>query len=118
MYFNSFGWEVRKLVSPVIFHNASLTTAGTNSVIWSQIATGLFSQYFMRLKHPAWFGKYNYIVGGGFDAGAKVMMFILTFAVFGGSGAEVPFPKVRLHLIYSSIVALCDDPVLGCQTLI
>ncbi|KAF7557926.1 hypothetical protein G7Z17_g298 [Cylindrodendrum hubeiense] len=86
------GWEVRKLVSPVIFHNASLTTAGTTSVIWSQIATGLFSQYFMRLKHPAWFGKYNYIVGGGLDAGAKVMMFILTFSVFGGSGDEVSFP--------------------------
>lgn len=90
------GWEVRKFVSPVVFHNASLTTAGTTSVIWSQIATGLFSQYFMRLKHPAWFGKYNYIVGGGLDAGAKVMMFILTFSVFGGSGAEVPFPTVSL----------------------
>ncbi|CRJ88156.1 hypothetical protein BN1723_001526 [Verticillium longisporum] len=86
------GWEVRKLVAPVIFHNASETTSGTTSVIWSQIATGLWSQWYMRLRHPAWFGKYNYIAGGGLDAGAKVMMFILTFAVAGGSGKEVPFP--------------------------
>ncbi|PNH46307.1 hypothetical protein VD0004_g1765 [Verticillium dahliae] len=86
------GWEVRKLVAPVIFHNASETTSGTTSVIWSQIATGLWSQWYMRLRHPAWFGKYNYIAGGGLDAGSKVMMFILTFAVAGGSGKEVPFP--------------------------
>lgn len=48
----------------------------------------------MRLRHPAWFGKYNYIAGGGLDAGAKVMMFILTFAVAGGSGREIAFPTV------------------------
>ncbi|KAG5665047.1 hypothetical protein KAF25_008781 [Fusarium avenaceum] len=86
------GWEVHKLIAPVIFHNASTTTAGTTSVLWSQIATGLWSQWYMRLRNPSWFGKYNYIVGGGLDAGAKVAMFILTFAVAGGSGNEVPFP--------------------------
>ncbi|KAF3810845.1 Oligopeptide transporter 5 [Colletotrichum gloeosporioides] len=91
-YKTIYGWEVRKLVTPVVFHNASETTSGTTSVIWSQVATGLWSQWYMRLRHPAWFGKYNYIVGGGLDAGAKVMMFILTFAVAGGSGKEVPFP--------------------------
>ncbi|GKT87483.1 peptide transporter MTD1 [Colletotrichum tofieldiae] len=91
-YKTIYGWEVCKLVTPVIFHNASETTSGTTSVIWSQVATGLWSQWYMRLRHPAWFGKYNYIVGGGLDAGAKVMMFILTFAVAGGSGKEVPFP--------------------------
>ncbi|KAI9154677.1 Oligopeptide transporter [Paramyrothecium foliicola] len=87
-----YGWEIRKLVMPVVFHNASETTSGTTSVIWSQVITGLWSQWYMRLRHPAWFGKYNYIAGGGLDAGAKVMMFILTFAVAGGSGREVPFP--------------------------
>lgn len=88
------GWEVHKLIAPVIFHNASTTTAGTTSVLWSQIATGLWSQWYMRLRNPTWFGKYNYIVGGGLDAGAKIAMFILTFAVAGGSGNEVPFPTV------------------------
>lgn len=81
---------------PVVFHNASETTSGTTSVLWSQVATGLWSQWYMRLRHPAWFGKYNYIAGGGLDAGSKVMMLILTFAVAGGSGRTVPFPKGSL----------------------
>lgn len=93
-YKTIYGWEIRKLVMPVVFHNASETTSGTTSVLWSQVATGIWSQWYMRLRHPAWFGKYNYIAGGGLDAGAKVMMFILTFAVAGGSGKEVPFPTV------------------------
>jgi hypothetical protein len=93
-----FGWEIRKLVMPVVFHNASETTSGTTSVLWSQVATGIWSQWYMRLRHPAWFGKYNYIAGGGLDAGAKVMMFILTFAVAGGSGREVAFPTVSCSL--------------------
>jgi OPT oligopeptide transporter protein len=93
-YKTIYGWEVRKLVMPVVFHNASETTSGTTSVLWSQVATGIWSQWYMRLRHPAWFGKYNYIAGGGLDAGAKIAMFILTFAVAGGSGKEVPFPTV------------------------
>ncbi|WWC67805.1 uncharacterized protein I206_101718 [Kwoniella pini CBS 10737] len=32
------------------------------------------------------------IVGGGLDAGAKVKIFILTFAVNGGNGKEREFP--------------------------
>ncbi|KAI3533453.1 oligopeptide transporter 8 [Colletotrichum abscissum] len=91
-YKTIYGWEISKFVTPVILHNASETTSGTTSVIWSQVLVGLWSQWYIRLRHPAWFGKYNYIVGGGLDAGAKVMMFILTFAVAGGSGKEVPFP--------------------------
>ncbi|KAK1633296.1 oligopeptide transporter 8 [Colletotrichum phormii] len=90
-YKTIYGWEVSKFITPVVFHNASETTSGTTSVIWSQVVVGLWSQWYMRLRHPAWFGKYNYIIGGGLDAGAKVMMFILTFAVAGGSGKEVPF---------------------------
>lgn len=86
---------------PVVVHNASETTSGTTSVLWSQVATGLWSQWYVRLRHPAWFGKYNYIAGGGLDAGAKVMMFILTFAVAGGSGKAVPFPTVSLLILRS-----------------
>lgn len=97
---------MRKLVTPVVFTNASDTTAGTTSVIWSQIATGLWSQWYMRLRHPQWFSKYNYIVGGGLDAGAKVMMFILTFAVFGGSGKDVSFPTVSPIMFKHPILKL------------
>ncbi|KXH47301.1 oligopeptide transporter 8 [Colletotrichum salicis] len=91
-YKTIYGWELSKFITPVIFHNASETTSGTTSVIWSQVVVGLWSRWYMRLRHPAWFGKHNYIIGGGLDAGAKVMMFILTFAVAGGSGKAVPYP--------------------------
>lgn len=30
------------------------------------------------------------------DGGAQVMIFLLSFAVFGASGKERPFPKVRV----------------------
>ncbi|WVQ69093.1 uncharacterized protein L199_007306 [Kwoniella botswanensis] len=83
---------VSKVVTPVILVSSAVTYAGSTSVQTSRILTGLFSQWYMRLRNPAWFGRYNYIVGGGLDAGAKVMMFILTFAVNGGGGSEVPFP--------------------------
>ncbi|WRT64922.1 uncharacterized protein IL334_001862 [Kwoniella shivajii] len=81
-----------KIVTPVILVNANVTYAGSTSVWTSRILTGIFSQWYMRLRNPAWFGRYNYIVGGGLDAGAKVMMFILTFAVNGGGGKEYNFP--------------------------
>ncbi|WWC59398.1 uncharacterized protein I303_101953 [Kwoniella dejecticola CBS 10117] len=83
---------VRKIVLPVILVSSGVTYAGSTSVQTSRILTGLFSQWYMRLRNPAWFGRYNYIVGGGLDAGAKVMMFILTFAVNGGGGQERAFP--------------------------
>ncbi|WVQ84175.1 hypothetical protein IAT38_006322 [Cryptococcus sp. DSM 104549] len=84
--------QTSKIVTPIILVNAAVTYAGTTSVHTTQILTGLWSQWYMRLKNPKWFGRYNYIVGGGLDAGAKIMLFILTFAVNGASGDEVNFP--------------------------
>ena len=34
------------------------------------------------------------LLGGALDGGAQVLIFILTFAVFGASGISRPFPKV------------------------
>ena len=41
--------------------------------------------------------KYNYILGGALDGGAQVMIFILSFAVFGAAGVQKPFPRVRFE---------------------
>ena len=41
--------------------------------------------------------KYNYILGGALDGGAQVMIFILSFAVFGASGTPRPFPSVSIN---------------------
>lgn len=67
---------------------------GVNSVITSAIVVGLTSQLWLRKRHPGWYKKYNYILGGALDGGAQVMVFILSFAVFGASGVERPFPTV------------------------
>jgi hypothetical protein len=53
---------------------------------------GFFAQGWLRKHRPEYFIKYNYIVSAALDGGTQVMVFILTFAVFGGSGTARPFP--------------------------
>ncbi len=67
-------------------------SVGTNSTVVSTIIVGIVSQVWLRRYHPGWYKKYNYILGGALDGGAQVMIFILSFAVFGASGAARPFP--------------------------
>jgi hypothetical protein len=70
-------------------------TVGVNSTVTSSIIVGLVSQLWLRKYHPGWYRKYNYILGGALDGGAQVMICILSFAVFGASGVQKPFPGVR-----------------------
>jgi hypothetical protein len=74
---------------------SSWMSAGVNSTITSSIIVGLVSQLWLRRYHPGWYKKYNYILGGALDGGAQVMIFVLSFAVFGASGKGKPFPTVR-----------------------
>jgi hypothetical protein len=69
-------------------------SVGVNSTITSSIIVGLVSQLWLRKYHPGWYKKYNYILGGALDGGAQVMIFLLSFAVFGASGVERRFPAV------------------------
>ena len=74
----------------------SLKGGGINSTVLSSVLVGLVSQLWLRRYHPSWYRKYNYILGGALDGGAQVMIFILSFAVFGASGVPRPFPSVEL----------------------
>ncbi|MCJ1312805.1 hypothetical protein MMC25_006481 [Agyrium rufum] len=65
---------------------------GINSSILVYFAVGFWSQWYMRTRYPEWFVKYNYILSAGMDGGTQVIVFILTFAVFGGAGTSVAFP--------------------------
>ncbi|KAG9100791.1 hypothetical protein FRC06_003729 [Ceratobasidium sp. 370] len=67
--------------------------SGVNSVTTSIILVGIISQVWLRRRHPRWYNKYNYILGGGLDGGTQTIVFILSFAVFGASGVERPFPN-------------------------
>ncbi|KAG6887980.1 hypothetical protein C0995_011263 [Termitomyces sp. Mi166 len=74
------------------FYSAWMS-AGVSSTVTSSIIVGLTSQVWLRKYHPGWYKKYNYILGGALDGGAQVMIFILSFAVFGASGIMRPFPN-------------------------
>ncbi|EPT05439.1 hypothetical protein FOMPIDRAFT_1027098 [Fomitopsis schrenkii] len=80
------------IILPIIYMYSAWMTAGTNSPITTSIITGLVSQLWLRRYQPGWYRKYNYVLGGALDGGAQVMIFILSFAVFGASGTPRPFP--------------------------
>ncbi|KAI0028877.1 OPT oligopeptide transporter protein-domain-containing protein, partial [Vararia minispora EC-137] len=71
---------------------SAYTYAGVTSVYTSMIITGLLSQLWWRRYYPRSYRKYNYILGGAMDGGAQIMIFILSFAVFGAAGVDRPFP--------------------------
>jgi hypothetical protein len=53
---------------------------------------GFVAQWYLRKHHPQLFIKYNYIVSAALDGGTQVIVFILSFAVDGGSGKARNFP--------------------------
>lgn len=65
---------------------------GNTSWVWSSIAVGVFSQFWLRRRMPKLYNKYNYLLGAALDGGSQIVIFILSFAVFGASGKNVPFP--------------------------
>ncbi|KAI4765438.1 OPT superfamily oligopeptide transporter [Aureobasidium sp. EXF-3400] len=65
---------------------------GINASIMVYFIIGFVSQWYVRRLYPELFVKYNYIVSAALDGGTQVLVFILTFAVFGGSGKARPFP--------------------------
>ncbi|CAA7267213.1 unnamed protein product [Cyclocybe aegerita] len=64
-----------------------------NGQWWSCVVIGFISQWWLRTRRPRWFVKYNYLLSAALDGGSQVILFILSFAVFGASGNEVPFPS-------------------------
>lgn len=59
---------------------------GINSSLTTFFLVAYFAQFYLRKYHPEFFVKYNYLVSAAMDGGTQVMVFILTFAVAGGSG--------------------------------
>ncbi|RPD65255.1 OPT oligopeptide transporter [Lentinus tigrinus ALCF2SS1-7] len=63
-----------------------------NGQWWSCFVIGMASQWWARTRRPRWFKKYNYLLSAALDGGSQVILFILSFAVFGASGNAVDFP--------------------------
>lgn len=81
------------LYTPVICYFIGWLIVGINSSVFSYFIIGFFSQFYFRRKYPGWFRKYNYILGAALDGGTQVMVFILSFAVFGAGGTSHSFPS-------------------------
>lgn len=65
---------------------------GINSSLTMFFILAFISQFWIRKYHAELFVKYNYLVSAAMDGGTQVMVFILTFAVAGGSGVAHAFP--------------------------
>lgn len=65
---------------------------GINSSLTMFFVIAFISQFYLRKYHPQFFVKWNYLVSAAMDGGTQVLVFVFTFAVFGGSGKAVDFP--------------------------
>ncbi|KAF4613761.1 hypothetical protein D9613_007594 [Agrocybe pediades] len=81
------------LYTPVICYYIGWLCVGINSSIFSYFSIAYLSQWWLRTRYPRWFAKYNYILAAALDGGTQVMIFILSFAVFGASGDSHLFPQ-------------------------
>jgi OPT family oligopeptide transporter len=76
----------------IILWYAGNLFVGINSSLTMFFIVGIIFQGFVRKRYPKWFVNYNYLLSAALDGGAQVMVFVLTFAVAGGSGTAHPFP--------------------------
>jgi len=65
---------------------------GVNASILSYFIIGFYAQFYLRRYRPEWFVKWNYLISAALDGGTQVIVFILSFAVQGGSGQPRNFP--------------------------
>ncbi|KAE8444125.1 hypothetical protein EG329_000813 [Mollisiaceae sp. DMI_Dod_QoI] len=89
-YFPKMRWDYWN--TAIIANFIGLLYVGINSVTMPWFYVGVISQFYLRKYRPNWFIKYNYILSAAMDGGTQVIVFILSFAVFGGAGNPVTFP--------------------------
>ncbi|WOO80304.1 Oligopeptide transporter 5 [Vanrija pseudolonga] len=88
-------FDLRELNTPqLLVYSGYLGYNQTQTcIIWSTLTIGFFFQYYLRNYHPRFFKDYSYLVMAGFDGGSLLVLFILSFAVFGAGGPQKPFPN-------------------------
>ncbi|KAJ5738648.1 hypothetical protein N7493_001803 [Penicillium malachiteum] len=77
----------------VLLYYIGYLCVGINSSIMSFFIIGFGSQWYLRRYHPNIFVKYNYLVSAALDGGTSVIVFIMSFAIFGAAGKSVDFPS-------------------------
>ena len=80
---------------------------GINSSLMAFFFFGLVSQIYIRKRYPTMFVKYNYLVSAALDGGTSVIVFILSFAVFGAAGNTVNFRESFPNNPVASMICGC-----------
>ncbi|KDE06510.1 hypothetical protein MVLG_03161 [Microbotryum lychnidis-dioicae p1A1 Lamole] len=86
-----------RLITPQLVFSLGFLSVGINSGIMSLFLLAIWSQFYMRKRHPTFFRKYNYLLAAALDGGTDFMVFISTFAVNGGAGKQYTFPTWALN---------------------
>ncbi|KZT33595.1 OPT superfamily oligopeptide transporter [Sistotremastrum suecicum HHB10207 ss-3] len=87
------GRLMRYMNTPIVLLYIGWLPFSVNGMWWSCLVIGVTSQWWARTRRPGWFKKYNYLTSAALDGGSQVILFILSFAVFGASGKAVDFPN-------------------------
>ncbi|KAJ6508507.1 OPT oligopeptide transporter [Mycena sanguinolenta] len=90
---SKFARFMKYLNLPIILLYIGFLPYSVNGQWTSCMIIGTYSQWWLRTRRPNWFAKYNYILSAALDGGSQVILFILSFAVFGASGNAIPFPS-------------------------
>ncbi|KAJ3328971.1 hypothetical protein HDU76_008907, partial [Blyttiomyces sp. JEL0837] len=94
-FFPKFGFNY--INTAIISWYLGYLTVGINSSIFSYILIGMFSQYYLRRYHAAWFNKYNYLLSAALDAGTQVAAFLMTLFLFGA--ASIPTQNMPYYFL-------------------
>ncbi|KAJ7210971.1 OPT oligopeptide transporter [Mycena rebaudengoi] len=83
--------------TPVVTAELGFLSVGINSSVFTSFLLAIFSQHYLRKYRATWFRKYNFLLSAALDGGTSVMIFVMTFAVGGGSGTVRPMPNWALN---------------------
>ncbi|OJT14828.1 Oligopeptide transporter 1 [Trametes pubescens] len=87
------GRAAEYIITPILLLYIGYLPYSVNGQWWSCLVLGYAAQVWARSHRPKWFKKYNYLTSAALDGGSQVILFILSFAVFGASGNAVAFPN-------------------------
>ena len=74
--------EIETYVNPVvIFHGATLFPIYTTTNLMTSAMVAFFFTGYVYRCHPAWFRKYNYLLGAGLDCGSQLAQTVMVFAI-------------------------------------
>ncbi|TCD68164.1 hypothetical protein EIP91_011442 [Steccherinum ochraceum] len=79
--------------TPIVALYVGWLPYSVNGQWWSCVLIGFASQWWARTRRPRWFKSRNYLLSAALDGGSQVILFILSFAVFGASGNAIAFPN-------------------------